>query len=73
MKKVDFIKKCNQAREHVLKMNSIMQEIFDELTNECLELPTDAENADTVEDAICCYIQYGEYNPEDIWKEITSR
>ena len=73
MKKVDFIKKCNQAREYVLKMNSIMQEIFDELPNECLELPTDAENADTVEDAICCYIQHGEYNPEDIWKEITSR
>lgn len=73
MKKIDFIKKCNQAREYVLKMNSIMQEIFDELPNECLELPTDAENADTVEDAICCYIQYGEYSPENIWKEITSR
>lgn len=73
MKKVDFIKKCNQAREHVLKMSSIMQEIFDELPNECLELSTDAENADTVQDAICCYIQYGEYSPEDIWKEITNR
>ena len=73
MKKVDFIKKCNQAREYVLKMNSIIQEIFDELPNECLELPTDAENADTVEDAICYYIQYGEYSPENIWKEITSR
>ena len=54
-------------------MNNIMQEIFDELSNECLELPTNAENADTVEDAICCYIQYGEYSPENIWKEITSR
>ena len=73
MKKVDFIKKCNKARECVLKMNNIMQEIFDELSNECLELPTNAENADTVEDAICCYIQYGEYSPENIWKEITSR
>ena len=50
-----------------------MQEIFDELSNECLELPTNAENADTVEDAICCFIQYGEYSPENIWKEITSR
>lgn len=46
---------------------------FDELPNECLELPTNAKNADTVEDAICCYIQYGEYSPENIWKEITSR
>lgn len=38
--------------------------------NADLEVPTDAENADTLEEAINCFVQYGEYNIDGILKEL---
>ena len=35
-----------------------------------LDVHSDAENADTLEEAINCYVQYGEYNLSDLLKEI---
>lgn len=38
--------------------------------NADLEVPTDAENADTLEEAINCFVQYSEYNIDGILKEL---
>lgn len=35
-----------------------------------LDIHSDTENADTLEKAINCYVQYGEYNLTDLLKEI---
>jgi len=37
-----------------------------ELSNNCSE----AENAENLEEAILCYMQYGEYDIDSLWKEI---
>lgn len=71
MRKDEFIKKCENARELQIKMDNIMNEIYDQLQSETLELPSEAENADNIGDAISCYIHYGEYDLESIWHEIT--
>lgn len=36
------------------------------------EIPSAAENADNLEEAIYCYMQYGEYNPDSLWDELQS-
>ena len=33
-------------------------------------LPSNAENADNLEEAILCYMQYGEYDPDELWEEL---
>lgn len=36
------------------------------------DIATGAENADNLEEAICCYIDYGEYTIDELIAEITS-
>lgn len=37
---------------------------------ELCELATRSENADNVEEAIMCYLHYGESNTKEIWDDI---
>lgn len=72
---MDVLKdKINFAREASLRAGQAVREVFYML--DCmgidLSLPTNAENADNLEEAICCYIQYGEYGIENILREIQS-
>lgn len=71
MKKEEFIKKCKQARDYTAKAQELTREIFNALSDECVEKPTKTLLAETIGEAITCYIEYGEYNPNDIWHEIT--
>ena len=34
------------------------------------DIPSNAENADNLEEAIQCYIQYGECDPDLLWGEL---
>lgn len=34
------------------------------------EIPSAAENADNLEEAICCFIDYGEYSVSGIMREV---
>lgn len=70
MEKKEFINKCKKARQLQKEMDAIIYDIFDNLPSEVCNIPSNAENADNVEEAIQCYIHYGEYNPEDIYYEI---
>ena len=57
--------------EAEIELNNLY-DLYDFLSdiNADLEVPTDAENADTLEEAINCFVQYGEYNIDGILKEL---
>lgn len=38
-----------------------------------LDAPTKAENADSLDEAICCYLQYGEYTLDGLISEIRTQ
>lgn len=48
-------------------------QVFKLLEDMCIDpesVPTDAENADTLADAITCYLSYDEYNVAGIMREV---
>lgn len=68
-----LIKKALQkARRKYIEAEIELNNLYDFLSdiNADLEVPTDAENADTLEEAINCFVQYSEYNIDGILKEL---
>lgn len=59
-----------KASKFTQKAMSILEESYPDIDFD--EIPSKAENADTISDAITCYMQFGEYTPEQIWEEIKS-
>lgn len=59
-----------KARKKSIELNDATQAVFDALSDVDLCVPTDAENADDLEQAINCYIQYGEYSIDELLDEI---
>lgn len=59
-----------KARKKSIELNDATQAVFDVLSDIDLNVPTDAENADDLEQAINCYIQYGEYSIDELLDEI---
>lgn len=71
--KMELLRKLlEDARRAELRAKSKEARIFTELEymKIDLSLPTNAENADNLEEAICCFLQYGEYSLENILREI---
>jgi hypothetical protein len=67
------IKKLLQkARKKSKESDEALQAVYQAIDDMCIDLDvhSDAENADTLEEAINCYVQYGEYNLTDLLKEI---
>lgn len=75
MERKEFIKSMKTCRktferaiEREAKIFEEMEDAFPELNlNNCV---TFAENSDNIQDAISCYLQYGEYSPEKIWEDL---
>ena len=66
-------RKLQAARNAQKIADRRLQVFFDELENLCIdpsEHPTAAENASTLEEAITCYVQYGEYTRSGLLREI---
>lgn len=75
MIKDDFVKKLKAAREAYKWAQLLEESLFDELEisfgNIDLEdAKSNAENAENIKDAVCCYLNYGEYSPDEIWNDI---
>lgn len=74
--KSEFTKKINKARRITEKAQLAEEELFEYL-DECFPnteleyIPSFAENADNIKHAITCYISYGEYNVNDIYRELS--
>ena len=66
----DIRKLIQKARKKSIELNNATQEVFDALSDIDLCVPTDAENADDLEQAINCYIQYGEFSIDELLNEI---
>lgn len=66
----DIRKLIQKARKKNIELDDTIQAIFDALSDIDLNVPTDAENADDLEQAINCYIQYGEYSIDELLDEI---
>lgn len=71
----DFKNLLNNARERYKVAQVAEEQLFDYITNsypdlqlECVS--TEAENAENLEEAITCYINYGEYTIDEIWSEL---
>lgn len=74
MTKSEFKRILQRGRNANIKANEITQKLFDELENDMGfildDIPSNAENADNIAEAICCYMQYGEYDADLLWEEL---
>lgn len=75
MKKSEFKKLMERSRNYAIKMQETtallrreIEETFPDL--ELCEIETDSYNAENLEQAIECYIQYGEYDTDSLWNEL---
>lgn len=58
-------KACKNADEELRKVYAILEDMCVDL-----DVATNAENADNLEQAVNCYVQYGEYNLKGLLSEI---
>lgn len=66
-------KKIELARRAQWIADQRLKQVFAELDRLCIdpsEHPTAAENATTLEEAISCYVQYGEFTRSGLLREI---
>lgn len=62
-----------RAREKQIAADAAIKRVLQALDDMCIEpdhVPSNAENADNLEQAITCYISYGEYSVAGIMEEI---
>lgn len=62
-----------RARDAAVKAQAAEAAVFRALDDMCIdpgEVPTDAENADNLGDAVTCFLSYGEYSVAGIMREV---
>lgn len=68
--KEDFISKLKEARRLTIAKNILMGSILGNY--DFADVPFDAQNAGNLEEALQCYVSYGEFpesgNLEDFWE-----
>lgn len=64
------LKKARNAAIKQMEEEKAIFDLLDAFPIDTSLLPTNAENADNLSEAISCFIQYGEYGIENIMKEI---
>lgn len=75
IQKNKFIKDMESCRTIFINAMERESRIFAEIEDAFPELDlsncvTFAENANNIQDAISCYLQYGEYSPKKIWGDL---
>ena len=77
MTKSEFKRILKKGRNAYIKADRITQELFDKLEDDMGlreiildDIPSNAENADNITDAICGYLQYGEYDADSLWNDL---
>lgn len=77
MTKTEFKKLLERGRKAHIKADEITRELFNKLKEDMglrssvlSDIPSNAENANNLEEAIQCYMQYGEYDPDSLWEEL---
>ncbi len=68
-----FKRRLEQARKKAVESAAATKAVFDAIEDMCIdpdEIPSAAENAENLEEAICCFIDYGEYSVSGIMREV---
>lgn len=73
--KDEFKLKMRKARNAFIRAQNKEDELYYLIDSEYNNLdlshiPTKAENADNLYEAISCYLSYGEYNIDSLWEEL---
>ena len=73
--KDEFKLKMRKARNAFIRAKNEEDELYDLIDSEYNHLdlshiPSNAENADNLYEAISCYLSYGEYNIDSLWEEL---
>lgn len=65
-------KLLQKARKKGKELDKALQDVYQVMEDMCIDLEThsNAENADTLEQAINCYVLYDEYNLDGLLMEI---
>ena len=70
LSKEDFMSKLKEARELAIIQRGLLEDIFGDYTFE--HIPFEAQNVGNLEEALQCYVSYGEFpesgNLEDFWE-----
>lgn len=75
MTKSEFKKLMERSRNYAIKMqetSALIREQIEETFEGVVlcEADTNSYNAENLEQAIECYIQYGEYDIDSLWQEL---
>lgn len=75
MNKEEFKVKMRGAKSAFMRAAKKEAEIFDLIDDtfgrmDLESIPSDAENAENLHEAISCYLQYGEYDLDLLWDEL---
>lgn len=68
-----FKRRLERAKRKAEESAAATRAVFKALEDMCInpdEISTDAENADNLEEAISCFIDYGEYSISGIMREV---
>ena len=68
-----FEKALRAAKRKAVSAQAAENEVFKLLQDMCIDpesVPTEAENADSLADAITCYLSYDEYSVAGIMREV---
>lgn len=70
--KLELKSALQKARRSCKRSDEKLREVYTILDHMCIDLEsaTNAENADNLEQAVNCYVQYGEYNLKGLVNEI---
>lgn len=68
-------KLLKKARQAYQKAETLQNAAFQALEDTCIDigLPSAAENASTLNEAITCYLQYGEFGLKNLMREIRTQ
>ena len=72
---MEISKLLQKARKAQKKADDASHAVYQALEDMCIDLdvPSKAENADCLIDAISCYIQYGEFGCKNLLSEIRAQ
>jgi hypothetical protein len=68
-----LIKTAKEKQDRATEATSEVINALQELIPNASSIPTKSENADTLEEAVLCYIQYGEFGLENLKREFFSQ
>lgn len=70
---MEFEKALKSAKRKAVAAQKAQNQVFSLLEDMCIDadnLPTSAENANSLAEAISCYLDYGEYSLAGIMREV---